>query len=139
LPLILCCLEGVSQEEAARRLGWTPGSVKGRLERARARLHARLVRRGLNLSAALAAVEAARGAAAVPLALAGAAAGVLALAGSAAPAVVGAKVKFLAPLALAVVLAGAGAGLLTAWGAGQGPPRAQPAAALPQERADEAA
>ena len=46
-------------DEAARRLGWTPGSVKGRLERGRARIHARLLRRGLTLSA-LAAVEAMR-------------------------------------------------------------------------------
>jgi RNA polymerase sigma factor (sigma-70 family) len=61
LPVILCCLEGHTQEEAARRLGWTPGSVKGRLERGRARLHARLAGRGLGLSAALAAVEVARG------------------------------------------------------------------------------
>ena len=38
LPLILCCLEGFSQEEAAERLGWTQGSVKGRLERGRAAL-----------------------------------------------------------------------------------------------------
>jgi RNA polymerase sigma factor (sigma-70 family) len=60
LPIILCCLEGQSQEEAARRLGWTPGSVKGRLERGRERLHARLVRRGLTLAVALAAVEVAR-------------------------------------------------------------------------------
>jgi RNA polymerase sigma factor (sigma-70 family) len=63
LPLVLCCLEGLSQEEAARRLGWTPGSVKGRLERGRTRLHARLVRRGLTLTGALAAVELSRGAA----------------------------------------------------------------------------
>jgi RNA polymerase sigma factor (sigma-70 family) len=63
LPLILCCLEGRSLEEAARQLGWTVGSVKGRLERGRARLHQRLVRRGATLSAALAAVEASRGAA----------------------------------------------------------------------------
>jgi RNA polymerase sigma factor (sigma-70 family) len=61
LPVILCCLEGRSLDEAARRLGWTPGSVKGRLERGRARLHERLVRRGLTLPAALAAVELARG------------------------------------------------------------------------------
>jgi RNA polymerase sigma factor (sigma-70 family) len=61
LPVILCCLEGYSQEEAARRLGWTPGSVKGRLERGRTRLHAQLAGRGLGLSAALAAVEVARG------------------------------------------------------------------------------
>jgi RNA polymerase sigma factor (sigma-70 family) len=62
LPVVLCCLEGLSQEEAARRLGWTPGSVKGRLERGRKRLHERLARRGLALSAALGAAEAARGA-----------------------------------------------------------------------------
>jgi RNA polymerase sigma factor (sigma-70 family) len=61
LPLILCCLEGCTQEEAARRLGWTPGSVKGRLERGRQCLHARLVRRGVSLSAAMVALEALRG------------------------------------------------------------------------------
>jgi RNA polymerase sigma factor (sigma-70 family) len=60
LPLIMCCLGGRSLEEAARQLGWTSGSVKGRLERGRARLHDRLVRRGLTLSAALAVVEASR-------------------------------------------------------------------------------
>jgi RNA polymerase sigma factor (sigma-70 family) len=63
LPVILCCLEGRSLEEAARQLGWTPGSVKGRLERGRARLHGRFIRRGLTLSAALAGVEVARDAA----------------------------------------------------------------------------
>ncbi len=61
LPLILCCLESCTQDEAARRLGWTPGSVKGRLERARQRLHERLLRRGLSLSAALVSLEALRG------------------------------------------------------------------------------
>src|SRR5262245_46927680 len=61
LPVILCCLEGLTQEEAARQLGWTPASVRGRLERGRARLHTRMVRRGLTLSAALAAVELSRG------------------------------------------------------------------------------
>jgi RNA polymerase sigma factor (sigma-70 family) len=60
LPLLLCCLGGQSLEEAARQLGWTPGSVKGRLERGRARLHDRLARRGLTIAAALAAVEASR-------------------------------------------------------------------------------
>ena len=54
LPLILCCLEGRSQEEAARQLGWTAGSLKGRLERGRARLHARLAQRGFTLAAVLA-------------------------------------------------------------------------------------
>jgi RNA polymerase sigma factor (sigma-70 family) len=61
LPLILCCLEGCSQEEAAARLGWTPGSVRGRLVRGRDRLHARLVRRGLTLTAALAVLEVSQG------------------------------------------------------------------------------
>ena len=69
LPILLCCLEGKSQEEAARQLGWTAGSVKGRLERGRARLHARLARRGLTLSAALAALEVSRGLAAAAPAL----------------------------------------------------------------------
>src|SRR5205814_6106774 len=64
LPVVLCCLEGLSLEEAARRLGWTPGSLKGRLERGRARLQARLARRGLAPAVALAAVGAARGLAA---------------------------------------------------------------------------
>jgi RNA polymerase sigma factor (sigma-70 family) len=53
LPLILCGLEGRSQAEAARLLGWTVDSVRGRLERGRARLRSRLVRRGLALGASL--------------------------------------------------------------------------------------
>src|SRR5262249_30666582 len=57
LAVALCCLEGLSQEEAALRLGCTAGAIKGRLERGRQRLHERLRRRGLTLSAALAAVE----------------------------------------------------------------------------------
>jgi RNA polymerase sigma factor (sigma-70 family) len=67
LPLILCCLEGRSQPEAARLLGWTPGSVKGRLERGRAKLHQRLLRRGLTLPAALLALEAMQGTASARL------------------------------------------------------------------------
>jgi RNA polymerase sigma factor (sigma-70 family) len=50
LPLILCCLEGRSQDETAALLGWTPGSVKGRLERGRHRLKDRLGRRGLTFA-----------------------------------------------------------------------------------------
>src|SRR5262249_18109279 len=57
LAVVLCCLEGCALEESARRLGWPVGSVKGRLERGRARLRARLVRRGLSLPAALATLE----------------------------------------------------------------------------------
>jgi RNA polymerase sigma factor (sigma-70 family) len=61
LPVILCCLEGHSVEEAARQLGWTRGSVRGRLARGRARLRKRLMKRGLTLSAVLAAAELSRG------------------------------------------------------------------------------
>ena len=52
-PLVLCYLEGLTQDEAARRLGWAPGVLRGRLDRGRERLRAGLTRRGLSLSAAL--------------------------------------------------------------------------------------
>ncbi len=54
-PLVLCYLEGLTQEEAARRLGWTAATVKGRLQRGREKLRRRLERRGVALTAALAA------------------------------------------------------------------------------------
>ncbi len=46
-PLILCYLDGLTHEEAARQLGWPLGSVKGRLGRARDLLRGRLERRGV--------------------------------------------------------------------------------------------
>jgi RNA polymerase sigma factor (sigma-70 family) len=57
LPMILCCVEGRSIAEAARQLCWSQGSVRGRLERARERLHKRLVRRGLTLAVGVAAID----------------------------------------------------------------------------------
>src|SRR5262249_47379171 len=47
-PLVLCCLEGLSRDEAAARLGVAPAVVKGLLERGRQRLRARLARRGFD-------------------------------------------------------------------------------------------
>jgi RNA polymerase sigma factor (sigma-70 family) len=66
-PLVLCYLRGMTQCEAARELGWGQGVLRGRLDRGRERLRARLARRGLALSAGLlAAALASDAAAAVP-------------------------------------------------------------------------
>jgi RNA polymerase sigma factor (sigma-70 family) len=52
-PLILCYLDGRTRDEAARRLGLSPGALHGRMERGRRLLGDRLRRRGLSLPAAL--------------------------------------------------------------------------------------
>ena len=51
--LLLCGIDGVSNGDAATRLGISSGSVKGRLERARQKLRDRLTARGLTLPAVL--------------------------------------------------------------------------------------
>jgi RNA polymerase sigma factor (sigma-70 family) len=53
LPLVLCYLEDRTQAEAARQLGWAKDVLRGRLNRGRCQLRARLVRRGLALSASV--------------------------------------------------------------------------------------
>jgi RNA polymerase sigma factor (sigma-70 family) len=45
LPILLCELEGLTLDEAARRLGWPRGTVAGRLSRGRDILRRRLSRR----------------------------------------------------------------------------------------------
>jgi RNA polymerase sigma factor (sigma-70 family) len=51
-PLILCDLEGVTRKEAAQQLGWSEGTLSGRLARARGILAKRLGRYGLPFAGA---------------------------------------------------------------------------------------
>jgi RNA polymerase sigma factor (sigma-70 family) len=53
VPVVLCDLEGLSHQQAARRLSWPIGTVKSRLMSGRERLRARLVRRGVAPAVAL--------------------------------------------------------------------------------------
>ena len=52
-PIVLCYLQGLTHEDAARQLNWPVGSVKGRLARARDLLRSRLLRRGIAPAAAI--------------------------------------------------------------------------------------
>ncbi len=136
LPLLLCVLQERTVEETAHLLGWTAGSVRGRLARGRERLRQRLARRGVTLSAGVAtALLAPAGARAdVPAALAEstvrvaaglaaatARAAALAQGGGHAVAVVPWKIGIVLFLAAGVALAGALAG-----GKGDPPPEAEP-------------
>jgi RNA polymerase sigma factor (sigma-70 family) len=69
-PLLLCYLQGKTNGDAARELGWRPGSMSRRLARGRELLRQRLVKRGVALTAAgLALFLTQRGTAALPAAL----------------------------------------------------------------------
>jgi RNA polymerase sigma factor (sigma-70 family) len=147
LAVVLCCVEGLTQEEVARRLGWSPGSVKGRLERGRALLRRRLGRRGLGLGAVLLALEASR-AAAVPPGLARATVRSALAGGSASPAAA-ALARGMLPLArlravgaalFLAAVAGVGTAALAVRPGGTkpdpGPPAEVPAAPGKRDRVD---
>lgn len=71
MPLVLCCLEGKTRDEAAEQLGWSLGTFKRRLDAGRKLLADRLTQRGvtlgLTLFAAVIAQDSVQGA--VPLVL----------------------------------------------------------------------
>ncbi|MBI1917943.1 MAG: sigma-70 family RNA polymerase sigma factor [Planctomycetes bacterium] len=145
-PLVLCYLEGLTQDEAARRLGWTAATVKGRLQRGRAQLRRRLERRGLGLAGALGTLLTGQALAGpLPPALAAATvrtvlatAGVAARSGTAAPisravwtALASAKVRVLAAVFLVAVALAGGAVPTSA------PPAAAPEPAVAKPAAKE--
>jgi RNA polymerase sigma factor (sigma-70 family) len=127
MAVVLCCLEGHSRDEAAARLGCTPGALRGWLERGRARLHTRLIQRGFTLTAALAAAEAAHGtiSAAISCSSANASAEASRLAAEVLSAAAGLKLSL---LWLTFML---GAGALWLW-AGGVPARDEPKPPAPQ-------
>jgi RNA polymerase sigma factor (sigma-70 family) len=55
-PLVLCYLDGLARDEAARQLGWSLRTLHRRLEEGRARLRKRLQRRGVSPALLAAAV-----------------------------------------------------------------------------------
>ncbi len=52
LPLLLCCIQGLSHQQAADQLAWPVGTVAGRLSRGKEMLRQRLIKRGIVLSSA---------------------------------------------------------------------------------------
>jgi RNA polymerase sigma factor (sigma-70 family) len=142
--LVLCYLQGKTQDEAAALLGLPKGTLRGHLERGRSRLQARLARRGLGpgVVLTLAAWPEATGAAGLspPLVRATVKAATAFAAGKAAASVVSpgvaalseglVKALFFRKLTIAAILllalAGSGTGLALFL---QGPPRSDAGAA----------
>ena len=129
-PLVLCCLEGLTRDEAATRLGIPASTLKIRLERARKRLGESLTRRGVALGAGLLALAATSPAEASPPRLVEAI--LTTVLGSAPAAVVeltrrmavneGFKKSVLALVVLMIVFAlGIGGSVVMPGAAGQGP------------------
>jgi RNA polymerase sigma factor (sigma-70 family) len=132
-PVVLCYLEGRTNEQAAQEMRCPVGTVVTRLARARKRLHSRLIRRGLGVSVGLLAADLARAGtaprgtaalreltikAALPYAAHRAAAGLIstkvaALTRGAMTAMTLSKLKVAAAVVLVLCLLGTGTGLWT--------------------------
>jgi len=65
-PIVLCCLEGLTREQAAGQLGWRMGTLQSRLARGRERLRGQLIKRGVapgvGIAATILSQEGSRGA-----------------------------------------------------------------------------
>lgn len=123
LPVVLCDLEGLTHSAAAEALGWPVGTVAGRLSRARAKLRARLARRGFAPASAVPALVAPPPLVSSALTLtAGAPPAVALLAEGVLSAMHSAKLKLAAALCAAVGCAAVGTALALAPGAAE--PRA---------------
>jgi RNA polymerase sigma-70 factor (ECF subfamily) len=145
LPLLLCYLEGKTQDEAARELGWALGVFRGRLDRGREQLRHRLVRRGVGLPGALGAALLAESVsqAAMPADLAARTSQAVSLSASGQQAVSAPvatlvrgilramlldKIQWVAALAMSAILLAVGAGVVSQQVAAQKESPAQPAA-----------
>jgi RNA polymerase sigma factor (sigma-70 family) len=155
-PILLCCVQGRTRDEAARQLGWSVGVLRGRLDRGRELLRARLARRGMALSAVLLplgiaakseaavlpallspTIRAALDAAHVPVA-AGVSAQAAALAQGVIQAMFLTKMKMLVTSVVVLAFLGTGAGVLTYRAQAQAPaaddPFTQPAVQPPPKK-----
>jgi RNA polymerase sigma factor (sigma-70 family) len=144
MPLVLCCLEGKTQEETAGQLACSLSTLRRRLEQGRRLLHGRLTRRGLELPAVLGAVLLTREASAVvpaPLRLAleqtlngSAPVRVAALADGIAKAAVFTPVKATAAVALLLGVLAAGAGWAASHFLASKPPESENVASTQPEQ-----
>ena len=145
-PILLCCVENLTYDEAATQLGTTAPAVRGRLARARERLRDRLTRRGfaptpgalgvwLSVEVASAAVPKALLMTTTKASMAGTVpAGVEALAEGVIRTMILTKSKILAAAVVACGVAGSSMGL----NAQDGPTPAAPTPNMPRQTSAEA-